>query len=425
MNKSGILTNSKSNPKTLSKQGKLPAGWKTVRFGDVVKDVKESEKNPLEAGLDRYIGLEHIEPENLHIKQWGDLNEDQVSFTKRFRKGQVLFGKRRAYQRKVAVAEFDGICSSDILTLEPKRDDLLPELLPFIVQSDAFFEHALDTSSGSLSPRTRWSQLKEFEFPLPPKDEQQRIADILSEVDQLTQKFQASLTATFKSHDITSAHILREGFGDLRLVATPIGLIPETWKVVRLGDLSDVRYGLTINKKRDTFPLRRPYLRVANVQRNSLVLDEIKDVGCNIRDVSDFELKKNDLLIVEGHADVHEIGRAALWSGEITECLHQNHILRVRCKNSLLPRFALAWLNSPRGRSYFYRFSQSTSGLNTINSSVLKNSLIPVPPIKVQNQLCDVIDAFEDSKLELGRHLNTVTSLSVQLRENLLKGAGK
>lgn len=171
------------NNKGIDSISDLNQSWKTVRFGDVVKDVKESEKNPLDAGFDRYIGLEHIEPENLHIKQWGDLRQDEVSFTKRFRKGQVLFGKRRAYQRKVAVAEFDGICSSDILTFEPKGDDLLPELLPFIVQSDAFFEHALDTSSGSLSPRTRWSQLKEFEFPLPPKDEQRRIAEILLAID--------------------------------------------------------------------------------------------------------------------------------------------------------------------------------------------------------------------------------------------------
>ena len=168
-----------SNVGNISKNGELPSGWRMVQFGDVVRDIKESERNPLEAGLDRYIGLEHIEPENLHIKEWGDLTQDDVSFTKRFREGQVLFGKRRAYQRKVALAEFDGICSSDILTFEPKDDSLTPELLPFIVQSHSFFNHALGTSSGSLSPRTRWSQLKDFVFPLPPTDKQREIAETL------------------------------------------------------------------------------------------------------------------------------------------------------------------------------------------------------------------------------------------------------
>ena len=138
----------------MTQDSKLPEGWQMVEFGDLVRNVREAERDPLAAGLERYVGLEHIEPENLHIKEWG-LIEEGTSFTQKFVKGQVLFGKRRAYQRKVAVAEFDGVCSGDILVFEPKDDRLLPGLLPFIVQSKGFFTNALRTSSGSLSPRTR------------------------------------------------------------------------------------------------------------------------------------------------------------------------------------------------------------------------------------------------------------------------------
>ena len=88
---------------------RLPEGWQCVDFGELVDDVKESEREPIAAGLERYVGLEHLDPNELRITRWGDLGEDDVSFTKRFRAGQVLFGKRRAYQRKVAIAEFDGI----------------------------------------------------------------------------------------------------------------------------------------------------------------------------------------------------------------------------------------------------------------------------------------------------------------------------
>ncbi|MCA9041632.1 MAG: restriction endonuclease subunit S, partial [Planctomycetaceae bacterium] len=186
---------------------------KLVKFGDVVRDVKETEKNPLENGLDRYVGLEHIEPENLRLSQWGDLKQDEVSFTKRFRKGEVLFAKRRAYQRKVAVADFDGICSSDILTFEPKGDDLLPELLPYIVQSDAFFDHALGTSSGSLSPRTRWSQLKDFEFPLPPKEEQRRIAELLKTASSVIQSTREVIDST----NFARRRVLASSLGELGL----------------------------------------------------------------------------------------------------------------------------------------------------------------------------------------------------------------
>jgi len=160
-----------------------------VTFGDVVRNVDESVRDPQNSGLERYVGLEHIDPESLHIQRWGLISEG-TSFTRRFRKGQVLFGKRRAYQRKVAVAGFDGLCSSDILVFEPKDDRLLPELLPFICQSDGFFEHALDTSAGSLSPRTKFKELARYEFPLPPLDEQRRIAEILWAADRAINNFE-------------------------------------------------------------------------------------------------------------------------------------------------------------------------------------------------------------------------------------------
>lgn len=131
--------------------------WRRVRFGDVVKLNQETSKDPAADGLDRYVGLEHIEPGDLRIRSWGEI-AGGTTFTNRFRPGQVLFGKRRAYQRKVALADFDGICSGDIYVLESRDPHVpLPELLPFICRTDGFFEHAVATSAGSLSPRTNWS----------------------------------------------------------------------------------------------------------------------------------------------------------------------------------------------------------------------------------------------------------------------------
>ena len=157
--------------------------WKRVRFGDVVESLNETERDPEEAGIDRFIGLEHLEPGSLHIRAWGNV-ADGTTFTRRCRPGQVLFGKRRAYQRKVAVAEFDAVVSGDIYVLAPKNDRLLPELLPFLCMSERFFEFAVETSAGSLSPRTNWSHLAQFEFALPPLDQQRRIAEILWAVDE-------------------------------------------------------------------------------------------------------------------------------------------------------------------------------------------------------------------------------------------------
>ena len=157
--------------------------WKTVCFGDVVVNINETEQNPAEAGIERYIGLEHLEPGSLHIREWGNVAEG-TTFTRCCHPGQVLFGKRQAYQRKVAVAEFDAVVSGDIYVLAPKNNRLLPELLPFLCLSERFFQHAVGTSAGSLSPRTNWSSLARFEFDLPPLDQQQRIAEILWAVDE-------------------------------------------------------------------------------------------------------------------------------------------------------------------------------------------------------------------------------------------------
>jgi type I restriction enzyme S subunit len=154
------------------------AGWKRVRFGDVVENVNETESDPSSAGLKRFIGLEHLEPGSLHVRAWGDVSNG-TTFTRRCRPGQVLFGKRRAYQRKVAVAEFDAVVSGDIYVLRAWPDRLLPELLPFICLSERFFDHAVGTSAGSLSPRTNWSSLASFELDLPSLDRQKRISELL------------------------------------------------------------------------------------------------------------------------------------------------------------------------------------------------------------------------------------------------------
>ena len=165
----------------------LRPAWRRVKFGDVVRLSKARSQDPLADGIERYVGLEHLEPGDLRIRSWGSV-ADGVTFTSVFQPGQVLFGKRRAYQRKVAVADFSGVCSGDIYVLETKNAQvLLPELLPFICQTDAFFDHAVGTSAGSLSPRTNWTSLADFEFPLAPINEQKRLVDLLTATEQATE----------------------------------------------------------------------------------------------------------------------------------------------------------------------------------------------------------------------------------------------
>lgn len=218
----------------------LKPGWKMVKFGDVVTNANLVERNPEENGVTRIVGLEHIDPENLHIHRWNNISEG-TSFTRKFVPGQTLFGKRRAYQRKVAYAKFTGICSGDILTFEPKdRNILLPELLPFICQSDAFFSHALDTSAGSLSPRTSWTALKNFSFPLPPLEEQKRLAELLWAADEAVEKWnivyadmesllQTTRNNIFQKFSQTESHVQLKNIGHWISGATPSRARKDFW----------------------------------------------------------------------------------------------------------------------------------------------------------------------------------------------------
>ena len=161
-------------------------GWARVAFGDVVRLSRERSSDPITDGFDRYVGLEHLDPGDLKIRRWGN-TADGTTFTNIFRPGQILFGKRRAYQRKVAVAEFSGVCSGDIYAFEVSDPRLLPGLLPFVCDSDTFAHHAVETSAGSLSPRTNWASLAEFRFHLPPMEEQARLLDAFESVRQGTE----------------------------------------------------------------------------------------------------------------------------------------------------------------------------------------------------------------------------------------------
>ena len=160
-----------------------------VCLGDVAREVKQ--KAPVGQELPT-VGLEHLDPDEVELTRWDENTE--TTFTKAFSKGQVLFGRRRAYLRKAAVAPFDGICSGDI-TVIAARNGLSPRLLPFIVQNESLFNHAVTNSAGSLSPRVKWQSLSQFEFELPSADRQEELADILWAAQETRSHFKQLLAA--------------------------------------------------------------------------------------------------------------------------------------------------------------------------------------------------------------------------------------
>lgn len=161
-------------------------------FGQIAKEVRltyNGDKTDMPI-----VGLEHIVPKELTVTNY-DINTNNT-FTKSFKKGQILFGRRRAYQHKAAIATFNGICSGDITVIEPIEGMVYPALLPFIVQNDAFFSHAVQGSAGSLSPRVKWEHLSSYEIELPSIEEQRVLAEKLWAAYRLKESYKRLLAAT-------------------------------------------------------------------------------------------------------------------------------------------------------------------------------------------------------------------------------------
>lgn len=154
---------------------------KPTTFGEIAECDKKYPEHEKE--VERFVGLEFIEADNFQLQGWGEI-ANGTTFSKRFVKGDVLFGKRRAYLKKVAVADFDGICSGDILVIRAKAKNMLQGLLPYYISADAFIQHAVSTSAGSLSPRTKWKDLADLEVSIPDPNKQSTILEVLQQLDK-------------------------------------------------------------------------------------------------------------------------------------------------------------------------------------------------------------------------------------------------
>lgn len=164
----------------------------TVKLGDIAIEAKSSNKGD-KTGI-RIVGLEHLTPSNVTLSSWSDDTEN--SFTKEFSKGDVLFGRRRAYLKKAAVAPFDGICSGDITVIRAIEDKVDPDLLPFIIHNDFLFDFAVGKSAGSLSPRVKWTHLKEFTIDIPSMPEQSKLAETLWSINETKNAYEKLINKT-------------------------------------------------------------------------------------------------------------------------------------------------------------------------------------------------------------------------------------
>ncbi len=242
----------------MTEEKKLKPGWEIWRFDQIATNVNVRIDNPSASGMEHYVGLEHLDAESLKIRRWG--TPDEVEATKlMFKKGDIIFGRRRAYQRKLAVAEFDGICSAHAMVLRAKPDVVLPEFLPFFMQSDLFMKRAVEISVGSLSPTINWKTLAAQEFALPPPEEQRRVLKTLKATSDAMETHVQALNC----HERVRRAVLDELLTGNRWSSESESELPVGWTLQPLGSTCDLINGFGF-KPQDWCESGLPIIRIQN-----------------------------------------------------------------------------------------------------------------------------------------------------------------
>ena len=363
-----------------------------VLLGDVAVEHKETCKG----SKDGYpiVGLEHLIPEEITLTAWDEGGEN--TFSKMFRKGNVLFGRRRAYLKKAAVAPFDGICSGDITVIEAKPDRILPELLPFIIQNDDLFDFAVGKSAGSLSPRVKWEHLKNYEFELPDMEKQKELAELLWAMDNTKKSYQKLIAAT---DELVKSQFMEH------LKCHKNDTVPLKQVCIKGPQNGFYRKGAEENGTIPIMKMKQLFGNAAMCEAKDCDLVSITD-----SELSRFRLTPNDLLfgrrslVVDGAGKCRRVGEIA------QEAIFESSMLRITLDpNKVKPRYLQEWFDSDDGVKAIKSIRAVTT-IAGIKGSDLANLNIPIVPLKEQNDFLLFVQQSDKSKFELEKALSELTA---------------
>ncbi|MBF6333304.1 hypothetical protein [Nocardia transvalensis] len=379
--------------------------WQRVRFGDVVRQVKATIE-PDKTELRRYVAGEHMDTDRLHLKRWGSVDDGYLgpAFHRHFRPGQVLYGSRRTYLRKVAFADFEGVCANTTFVAEPQDPELLiPRFLPLIMSAEPFHRHSVSQSKGSVNPYVNWSDLAWYEFDLPPVHVQERIADLVWDAETV---IEANRHVTKQARQ-TEIATLRDTYDT------------SSWPRRKVSEVGDVQLGLKREPKVHSGAHPRPYLRVANVGDDELFLNDVLSMNFKEKDFERYRLRSGDILLNEGQS-LELVGRCTMYRDEIPGCCFQMTLLRFRCGPEVLPEFAYGWFRRCFYLGMFSRVAARTTSMAHLTARIFSGLDIPVPTLDVQREVVERIEAARILRRRLEGHENVTRQLRPQLLNYLL-----
>jgi type I restriction enzyme M protein len=383
--------------------------WSHVRFGDVVENVNERVE-PTDAAEEIYVGLDDLDSGSLHIRRWGK-GSDVIGTKLRFRKGDVIFGRRRAYQRKLAVAEVDGICSAHAMVARAKPKVVLPEFLPFLMMSDQFMRRAVEISVGSLSPTINWTTLRHEEFDLPPLDQQRRIAEIIWAVDETEEaRFdtRASLEALKIAYEVS---VFNELFEDAKL-----GHI----KILPLRDILSAPICNGIFKTRDQFGKGTLLVNVTDIYGAFRVVPSLLNrVQVTHSESERFSAKPGDVIFNRSSLVLSGIGHACLVPEWDEDMVFECHLMRARPNKTIVnARYMCRYALSPRGRSFLMSRAQTTT-MTTINQGDIGDMPFPLPDLARQRAIAEHLDKLESAIADVAQAIQASAAIKNMIAKHV------
>jgi type I restriction enzyme S subunit len=261
---------------------------------------------------------------------------------------------------------------------------------------------------GSILPQISKSRVQALQIPLPGFPEQRKVADLLD--DHLSRLDAAS-------------DLLQRS--ERRLIAWERAAAAQcqAGDLVPLADVTEIQGGIQKQPKRAPREGGVPFLRVANVGREGLDLSDIHKIQLFGQEIERYRLQTGDLLVVEGNGSPSQIGRAATWDGSIADCVHQNHLIRVRPTREVLPAYLEVVWNSPGNREALRRLASSSSGLHTLSVAKLKSLEIPVPSLDEQASLTDSFARLREERVRLTAAVAAAYRRAGALRRSVLDAA--
>jgi restriction endonuclease S subunit len=377
-------------------------GWRRMAFGDFAESIGVRAE-PKDAQEEIYVGLEHLDPQCLHIRRWGK-GSDVTGTKLRFRRGDIIFGRRRAYQRKLAVAEFDGICSAHAMVVRAKPALVLPEFLPFLMMSDRFMNRAVEISVGSLSPTINWTTLKLEEFDLPPLDQQHRIAEILWAMDEVAEEAWKSRVSILVLRKSAHREVFLCGLNNTNTGPSRSGL-PSGWWETTVGEACVIE-----NR------LRKPI----NAAERAKLKGEYPYYGPTgvLDHLNEYRVDGEFVLIGE---DGDHFLKFDSWNmtqhvrGKFNVNNHA-HILRGtdKCRTEWIYQYF-------KHRDITPFLSRQGSGRLKMQKSVLEKMPFVVPPLQDQDVILAFLNDLDSSFGQINEHLDETKSLLASLT-NVLFG---